>query len=175
MGRSTVGVHLYCSNCNPEYNFFVCLDCILISGSCVLSYILWPLFCFSRRKATPAQASRTRGPSSTHTSLATRKAGLPWRWCGRPSRIRLCLQWCQAACHRGADGLSPRTCHWKLTSLESKSLYRTIQWSLYFKTTHGTMKLWSYIAGGPKIKVQWYTNMHFGIKIGGLINKVILQ
>ncbi len=28
-----------------------------------------------------------------------------------------------------------------------------IQWSLYFKTTHGTKKMWSYIAGGPKIKV----------------------
>ncbi len=29
-----------------------------------------------------------------------------------------------------------------------------IQWSLYFKTTHGTKKLCSYIAGGPKIKVN---------------------
>ncbi len=25
-----------------------------------------------------------------------------------------------------------------------------LQWSLYFKTTHGTMKMWSYIAGGLK-------------------------
>ncbi len=25
-----------------------------------------------------------------------------------------------------------------------------VQWSLYFKTTHGTRKLWSYIAGGLK-------------------------
>ncbi len=29
----------------------------------------------------------------------------------------------------------------------------SIQWSLYFKTTHGTKKMWSYIAGGLKIKV----------------------
>ncbi len=28
-----------------------------------------------------------------------------------------------------------------------------IQWSLYFKTTHGTKKMWSYIAGGLKVKV----------------------
>ncbi len=28
-----------------------------------------------------------------------------------------------------------------------------LQWSLYFKTTHGTKKMWSYIAGGLKIKV----------------------
>ncbi len=30
----------------------------------------------------------------------------------------------------------------------------TIQWSLCFKTTHGTKKMWSYIAGGLKIKVN---------------------
>ncbi len=30
----------------------------------------------------------------------------------------------------------------------------TEQWSLYFKTTHGTKKMWSYIAGGLKIKVN---------------------
>ncbi len=29
----------------------------------------------------------------------------------------------------------------------------TVQWSLYLKTTHGTKKMWSYIAGGLKIKV----------------------
>ncbi len=28
-----------------------------------------------------------------------------------------------------------------------------IQWSLYFKTTYGAEKMWSYIAGGFKIKV----------------------
>ncbi len=28
-----------------------------------------------------------------------------------------------------------------------------IQWSLYFKTTHGTKEMWSYIAGGLKTKV----------------------
>ncbi len=28
-----------------------------------------------------------------------------------------------------------------------------VQWSLYFKTTHGTKKMWSYIPGGLKIKV----------------------
>ncbi len=27
------------------------------------------------------------------------------------------------------------------------------QWSIYFKTTHGTQKMWPYIAGGLKIKV----------------------
>ncbi len=30
---------------------------------------------------------------------------------------------------------------------------RGIQRSLYFKTTHETKKLWSYVAGGLKIKV----------------------
>ncbi len=29
----------------------------------------------------------------------------------------------------------------------------SIQWSLYFKTTHGTKQMWSYITGGLKIKV----------------------
>ncbi len=28
-----------------------------------------------------------------------------------------------------------------------------VQWSLYFKTTHETKKMWSCIAGGLKIKV----------------------
>ena len=28
-----------------------------------------------------------------------------------------------------------------------------LQWSLYFKTPHGTKKMWSYIAGGLKIRV----------------------
>ncbi len=28
-----------------------------------------------------------------------------------------------------------------------------VEWSLYFKTTHGTKKMWYYIAGGLKIKV----------------------
>ncbi len=32
--------------------------------------------------------------------------------------------------------------------------YLGVQWSLYFKTTHGTKKMWSYIAGGLKIKVM---------------------
>ncbi len=39
----------------------------------------------------------------------------------------------------------------------SKSMLKLItyyiQWSLYFKTTHGTKKMWSYIAVGLKIKV----------------------
>ncbi len=30
---------------------------------------------------------------------------------------------------------------------------RDVQWSLYFKTTHGTKKMWSYIVGGFNIKV----------------------
>ncbi len=28
-----------------------------------------------------------------------------------------------------------------------------VERSLYFKTTHGTKKMWSYVAGGLKIKV----------------------
>ncbi len=32
-----------------------------------------------------------------------------------------------------------------------------VQWSLFFKTTHGTKKMWSYIAGGLKIKVIYLT------------------
>ncbi len=28
-----------------------------------------------------------------------------------------------------------------------------VQWSLYFKTTHGALKMWPYITGGLKIKV----------------------
>ncbi len=33
------------------------------------------------------------------------------------------------------------------------SLYMfNVQRSLYFKTNHGTMKMWSYIAGGLKLK-----------------------
>ncbi len=28
-----------------------------------------------------------------------------------------------------------------------------VQWSLYFKTTDGTKKMWSYIVGGLQIKV----------------------
>ncbi len=31
--------------------------------------------------------------------------------------------------------------------------FKCVQRSLYFKTTHGTQKMWSYIAGGLKIKV----------------------
>ncbi len=29
----------------------------------------------------------------------------------------------------------------------------SVQWSFYFKTTHGTKEMWSNIAGGLKIKV----------------------
>ncbi len=47
-----------------------------------------------------------------------------------------------------------------------------IQWSLYFKTTHGTKKRWSYIAGGLKIiKVNWHRKLHFGTKASHLIIK----
>ncbi len=52
---------------------------------------------------------------------------------------------------------------------------QVIQWSLYFKTTHGTIQMWSYIADGLKIKVQQHTKLHFGTKIGGLIIKVVLK
>ncbi len=44
-----------------------------------------------------------------------------------------------------------------------------MQLSLYFKTIHGIMEMWSYIAGGLKIKVQQHTKLHFATKIGGLI------
>ncbi len=55
-------------------------------------------------------------------------------------------------------------CHCIITKMSSVSwlckyilswnnTYRVVQWSLYFKTTHGAKKMWSYIAGGPKIKV----------------------
>ncbi len=46
-----------------------------------------------------------------------------------------------------------------------------VQWSLYFKTTHGTKKMWSYIAGGLKIKVIWQRILPFGTKSSGLIIK----
>ncbi len=36
--------------------------------------------------------------------------------------------------------------------LESVAFHISIQWSFYFKTTHGTKKMWSYIAGGLKVK-----------------------
>ncbi len=39
------------------------------------------------------------------------------------------------------------------TGLPWKFILSPVQWSLYFKTTHGTKKMWSYIAGGLKIKI----------------------
>ncbi len=42
------------------------------------------------------------------------------------------------------------------TDASTVSIYlarKQIQWPLYFKTTHGTKKMWSYIAGVLKIKV----------------------
>ncbi len=48
------------------------------------------------------------------------------------------------------------------------SLSMSLQWSLHFKTTHGTKKKGSYIAGGLKIKVIKNTEWHFGgLKIKG--------
>ncbi len=44
-----------------------------------------------------------------------------------------------------------------------------VQWSLYFKTAHGAKKMWSYIAGGLKIKVLQHTKWHYGIKSSCLI------
>ena len=46
-----------------------------------------------------------------------------------------------------------------------------IQWSLYFKTTHESKKMWSYIAGGLKIKVIQHRKLPFGTKSSGLIIK----
>ncbi len=40
-----------------------------------------------------------------------------------------------------------------LVSCQGLCFLVKVQWSLYFKTTHGTKKTWSYIAGGLKIKV----------------------
>ena len=45
-----------------------------------------------------------------------------------------------------------------------------VQWSLYFKTTHGTKKMWSSIAGG-KIKVIYDRKLPFGTKTSGIIIK----
>ncbi len=50
-----------------------------------------------------------------------------------------------------------------------------VQSFLYFKTTHGTMKMWSYTVGGLKIKVKLYTKLNFKTKIVGLIMKVVLK
>ncbi len=41
----------------------------------------------------------------------------------------------------------------------------------HFKTTHGTKKMWSYIAGGLKIKVIWHRKLPFGTKSSDLIIK----
>ncbi len=48
-------------------------------------------------------------------------------------------------------------------------LCKCVQWSLYFKTTHGTKKMWSYIASGLKIKVILHRKLPFGTKSSGLI------
>ncbi len=48
-----------------------------------------------------------------------------------------------------------------------------IQCSLYFKTTHGTKKKWSYIAGGPKIKTTHGTKKKWSYIAGGLKIKVM--
>ncbi len=50
-----------------------------------------------------------------------------------------------------------------------------VQWSLYFKTTHWTMKMWCYSTGGLKIKVLYHTNCTLGPKIDGLIINVALK
>ncbi len=42
---------------------------------------------------------------------------------------------------------------------------------MYFKTTHGTKKMWSYIAGGLKIKVIQHRKLTFGTKLSSLIMK----
>ena len=46
-----------------------------------------------------------------------------------------------------------------------------LQWSLYFKTTHGTKNMWFYIAGGIKIKVILHRKLPFGTKSSGLVIK----
>ncbi len=53
----------------------------------------------------------------------------------------------------------------------SPTPYWVLQWSLYFKTTHGTKKMWYYIAGGLKIKVISHRKLPFGTKSSGLIIK----
>ncbi len=42
--------------------------------------------------------------------------------------------------------------------------FNIVQWSLYFKTTHGTKKMWSCIAGGLKIKVISHRKLPSGSK-----------
>ncbi len=46
-----------------------------------------------------------------------------------------------------------------------------VQCFLCFKTTHGTKKMWSYIAGGLKIKVISHRKLPSGTKSSGLIIK----
>ncbi len=45
------------------------------------------------------------------------------------------------------------TYYCKYFSTSARASLSHIQWSLYFKTTHGTKNIWYYIAGGLKIKV----------------------
>ncbi len=49
----------------------------------------------------------------------------------------------------------------------------TVQWSLYFKTTHGTKEMWSYIAGGLKTsliahKITFWDKILWSYNQGGL-------
>ncbi len=55
--------------------------------------------------------------------------------------------------------------------LSGLSCYCTIQKSLYFKANHGTKKMWSYIAGGLKIKTIQHRKLPFGTKSSRLIIK----
>ncbi len=58
--------------------------------------------------------------------------------------------------------------------LRENVAFKWIQWFIYFKTTHGTKKMWSYIAGGLKIKVI-HRKLPFGTKSSGVIIKGALK
>ena len=64
---------------------------------------------------------------------------------------------------------------WELHVANGKIVKCVIQSFLYFKTIHGTMKMWSYTAGGLKINVKLYTKLNLRTKIGGLIINVVLR
>ncbi len=57
-------------------------------------------------------------------------------------------------------------------SKQVKAEHTYMQWSLYFKTTCGILKKWSYIAGGFKMKVQLHHKGNLGIIVSGLITNI---
>ncbi len=59
--------------------------------------------------------------------------------------------------------LASQACHGRKMEIKYWNIIIiVIQWSLYFKTTHGTKKMRSYIAGGLKIKGHLADNCPLG-------------